>query len=375
MRARGGFMKIKNILLSVLLGLASVGMTSCASEKKKALEVVDFVVEVDAGKDVVVLQLTDPQIVHANPYAYNETSEELCYRYLRETVEATNPDLIIVTGDLVYGKFDPTGESWLEYIQVMESFDIPWAPVMGNHDPECEMGIDWQCEQLENAENCLFKQRELSGNGNYSVGVLQGGKLQRVFYMLDSNGATGASEKSKANGHTFATVGFLRDQIEWYTQSITALKNAYPSVKLSFAYHIPQSAFEGAYLKYGYGGMVTGKEPVHIDKAENKEEGDFGWIVDGTTSWDVGNSIFNGIKELGVDSLFVGHEHSNSASIVYKGVRFQFGQKSSRYDSYNKIDADGNLSEEENALPLIGGTVIPLSEADGTITRPYIYLC
>lgn len=368
-------MKIKNIILAALLGISSFGLIGCESNQDKMLKVVDFLVAVDKDKTPVILQLTDPQVIHPESHWVNETPEELCYQYIRETIEQTNPDLIIVTGDLVYGKFDPTGESWTEYIQVMESFDIPWAPVMGNHDPESEIGIDWQCQQLENAKNCLFKQRNLSGNGNYSVGIAQGGKLQRVFYMLDSNGATGASEKSKQNGHTVSLVGFQRNQIEWYTQSINKLKQAYSSVKISFAYHIPQNAFQDAFLKYGFGGMVTGKEPINIDKAENKQEGDFGWIVQGNAPWDLGNSIFEDMKSLGVDSVFVGHEHCNSASIVCKGIRFQFGQKSSRYDSYNSVDENGNLSEGINATPLIGGTVIPLSKIDGSILVPYIYLC
>jgi len=84
------------------------------------------------------------------------------------------------------------------------------------------------------------------------------------------------------------------------------------------------------------------------------------------------------MKALGVDSIFVGNEHCNSASVVYEGIRFQYGQKSSEYDRFNSIAEDGTVIEAwtrpEGAVSMIGGTVIPLSE-DGTITEPYIYLC
>ena len=64
---------------------------------------VDFVVEVESGKAPVVLQLTDPQIA-----SYGD-KETYCYRYIREVVEKSNPDLIIVTGDIIYGRADPEG--------------------------------------------------------------------------------------------------------------------------------------------------------------------------------------------------------------------------------------------------------------------------
>ena len=86
------------------------------------------------------------------------------------------------------------------------------------------------------------------------------------------------------------------------------------------------------------------------------------------------------MKQLGVDSIFVGHEHCNSASIVYEGVRFQYGQKSSQYDRYNALDANGNVVAEQiwnetDNKPLIGGSVIVLSKSTGEITDGYIYYC
>lgn len=62
-------------------------------------------------------------------------------------------------------------------------------------------------------------------------------------------------------------------------------------------------------------------------------------------AWDTSKNIYNGMKELGVDSIFVGHEHCNSASVVYEGIRFQYGQKSSEYDRYNSVGDDGKIGE------------------------------
>jgi len=89
------------------------------------------------------------------------------------------------------------------------------------------------------------------------------------------------------------------------------------------------------------------------------------------------------MKALGVDSIFVGHEHCNSASVVYEGIRFQYGQKSSEYDRFNWLNQDGTITGgwihewnvNKTGTPLIGGTVIILSESDASIEDCYNYYC
>ena len=67
------------------------------------------------------------------------------------------------------------------------------------------------------------------------------------------------------------------------------------------------------------------------------------------------------------------------ASVVCEGIRFQYGQKSSEYDRYNQIDANGNITAtylyNKTGTPLIGGSVIVLSDTDGSIEDAYIYYC
>ena len=355
----------------------SIPLVSYESDGVTVEGVVDFLVEVEEDRDPVILQLSDPQICNWGDV------NKMCYNYIRETVTATDPDLILVTGDLIYGKFDDsTGSIFTDYVEFMDSLQVPWAPVFGNHDNECPMGVDWQCEQLENAEYCLFEQRDLTGNGNYSVGVMQGGKLLRAFYMMDSNGCGNPSAASVGKVRTIA--GFANNQISWFSESITTLKGVVPDVKISFAYHIQQMAFLNAFQKYEeYDGLNTNSvltHPLDLDTMETAEEGDFGYL--GRTlkgPWDTSNTVFELMKSLGVDSLFVGHEHCNSASIVWEGIRFQFGQKSSTYDRYNYLKSDGSIVGDYNAgsgdTPLIGGTAFKLSKTDGAIVDPYIYLC
>ena len=353
------------------------------------LNIPDFVIELPVDRDPIVLQLTDTQIIDgaqvrpgrggvSSTFYATKNIQKYCYDYVTEIIQATKPDLILLTGDNVYGEFDDNGSVWLSFVSFMDSFQIPWAPIFGNHDNESKKGVDWQCEQLVNAEYCLFEQKELTGNGNYSVGVAQGNELKRVFYMLDTNGCGNASDETMSNGHTTKMVGFGQDQIQWYTKQIEVLKEASPATKISMAYHIQQNAFAEAYAKYGF---TSGEQhqDINVDLLPNKAEGDFGYIgrdLKGEGSY----LTIAELKRLGVDSVFVGHEHCNSASVVYEGIRFQFGQKSSTYDRFNRVDengvvvgADGDIKQGQTAL--IGGTVMVLSKEDGSIKNAYIYYC
>ena len=353
----------------------------------------DFVVEVPADRDPVVLQLTDTQLIDStqarSPLSQSykdhwapDRLDDLCFNYLTEIINAANPDFIIITGDLIHGMYDDKGTSLLALIDYMESWNIPWSPVFGNHDNESKMGADWQCEQLEKAENCLFKQGELSGNCNYSVAIAQGGEITRVFYMLDTNAVTEASEESLANGQTVNDYcGAKPDQIMWCTEQIRLLKQYIPDLKISLACHIQPRIFEEAYAtKYNFD-LSENKPNINIDLYEGKEEGDFGYIGKQLIGpWDHDKSFFKTLKGLGLDSIFVGHVHYNTASVVYEGVRLHYGVKSGEHDRVNAIDAKtGEITEadrvKEGASPMIGGSIIVLSKTDGGLKDVHNYYC
>ena len=359
--------------------------TETETKTEDVMEKVDFIVSVPEGRDPVILHLTDPQIIDPTQQRFDgrltsslasywaaDKKNEHCYDYLSEIIGATKPDLIIITGDILYGEFDDNGQNLLEFVSFMESFNIPWAPVFGNHDNESYKGIDWQCEQLEAAENCLFLQRDLTGNGNYTVGIEQGGRLTRVFFMLDSNGCTAAEG---VNSHTKTTAGFGEDQISWYTSLATEIASLSPVTRLSMAFHIQLEVFRNAFLKYSVGGSYTN---TFIDRVDGRDEADFGYIGAGIkNAWDSDYTVWNSIKALGFDSVFVGHEHSNSASITYDGVRLQYGMKCSTYDRNNYFNDNGDIDLNQYSstkTPWIGGSVFSI-DAKGEITSPYIYYC
>ena len=197
-----------------------------------------------------------------------------------------------------------------------------------------------------------------------------------ILWVRD-NGCGSPSGQSTNDGQMKTSGGFANDQIAWFEEIGSLLKTHTPDTKVSFAFHIQIHAFAKAYTKYGYS---ASNSVINIDKHEDLEEGDMGYIGGVITGmWDTNDSVFARMKAIGCDSIYVGHEHNMSASVVYEGVRFQFGQKIGTYDYVNWLKADGSISFEfcgpdSKVDPIMGGSVNVL-DSTGAITGAYIYFC
>ena len=352
-----------------------------AGVDERLYDYLDFTVDVPAGKTPVVLQITDPQLMDSTqrrPGRLSQSSIELyvpanrdllVFDYLSELFTQTKPDLILLTGDITYGEFDDNGSMMAAFVNFMEEMKIPWAPIIGNHEGETKMGVGWICELFEGAEYCLFKRGTVTGNGNYAVGLTQGGELLRTFMMLDSNGGSNPSAQSLLDGQVKTSFGFGKDQVTLFTETLNGIHAVAPDCPVTFAIHAQLPQFSTALREKGY-------ELGTYIEYEGGEEGDFGY-VGSLSSSPMNADYFATFKSLGGDSVLVGHIHTASYSVVYEGVRLQYGQKSSAYEQLNHIDANGNITDSraEDKTPLVGGTVMPIDPETGAIKDPYIYLC
>ena len=313
---------------------------------------IDFFVQ--AKDDTLkILQLTDMQVIDSMQCRYegrlSEVSmieahpskmAETLFDDMDALVARTNPDLIIITGDISYGEFDDKGTSLLAFIETMEKYGIPWAPVWGNHDNETVLGVDWQCKQFENAKHCLFKKGNTVGCCNYTVGLKnKAGELVRVLYMLDSNGCGNVSELSLAQG-VKRTIGFAEEQLAWVEENYAAICKEYACEVPTFAcFHIEPKDYWDALKIKGYVDRENFK-PIDLDPAT----GDFGAIHE--ISWpgeEDAPHITPTLKKINADGVFFGHSHVNDASVEYDGIRWTYGVKTGRYD-YHEKDKLGGLT-------------------------------
>ena len=315
----------------------------------------DFVVELPkerTGRDVRVLQLTDMQIIdslqrrtpdriRADEIAawLPENYDSLCGNHIRSLVAQSRPDLIIITGDIVYGSFDDNGTGMKYMCKLLDSFAIPWAPVFGNHDNESKMGVGWQCEQLEKCRYCLFKRGEVSGNGNYTVGIAVGDELIRVIHMLDSNGCKQSEDPSVVRQS-----GLYPDQLQLIAENTGKIRKAQQKEIPAFmAFHIPVDCFGEAQYAKGY--RTNDEDNFILGVTKEAKNGDFGFSLDRfiPRSIKTDGTFIPFVKALNVDGIFVGHEHSVCTSICYEDIVWTFGLKTGQYDFHIPYQMGGTL--------------------------------
>ena len=332
----------------------------------------EFILDYTTDAPIRILQLTDMQIIDLNctrnptrdrqiKGAYFKegvaSMDTRCFSYVEELVRRVEPDLILLTGDNVYGEFDDLGEMQTLLCRRMEEYGVFWAPVFGNHDNESRKGVRWQIEQFLASPHCLFSRGNVTGNGNYALRIRQRGKELFTLYMLDSNGChTVGNPWAPEEGITEDNVdydllchvgGIYPDQIAWYTETADriAAENGERVPSLAF-FHIPLHAYDLAMEeKYGY---VLGTDFTAA------EEGDFGVMCEHNAKRiDRELSFYNAARAVGTVGFFAGHEHRNDLVMYHDGICFAYGVKTG-VATYYRNEA-------------IGGTVITL-KADRTFT-------
>lgn len=299
-----------------------------------------------------LLQITDMQFIDS---AQRRTPERLredeivawvpenfmaqCGNHIASLIAQTKPDLIFITGDIVYGEFDDNGTTMKWFCEFMDSFGIPWAPVFGNHDNESKMGVDWQCEQFEKSEYCVFERGKVSGNGNYTIGLVQNGELIRAMHMIDSHGC-------------ISRAGIYPDQLELINESTLKLQKSHGHPIPAFiAFHIPTDTFTLAETSKGYKNDSRKLYTIGLDAPQLDD--DFGFCYEAYNPIKTECDFLEFLHENNIDGVFVGHCHKISTCIRYDGVRFVYGLKTGQYDYH----LTGN----------IGGTLITLEDESFTV--------
>ena len=243
-----------------------------------------------------ICQFTD---LHLHTYDRFEEGEQT-YALLRQTLRDTNPDLVVITGDIAWGKEPESAIAELE--KIFAEAGVMWAPVLGNHDGEYFM----ESLQIPNEEGRrMFAQRlftenslyetgaeGVDGNGNYVVTV--GGTEDApawALFLLDSH-----------RGY------FDLGQNLWYRETSKALPHSH---ELSF-FHIPFPEYVEVW-----------------DYTACK-----GYCLESSCDTEMNDGMFAAMVECGkMRGVFVGHDHINDFEGTLKGIRLCYG-RGSGYQTY-----------------------------------------
>ena len=332
--------KRAKIILSVFLvpAVVSLSITGAVTFSNKS-----YVRAADTAFSV--LQITDVHILN------DEKKDAKAFKTISAMVQKTQPDMIVVTGDVTSEKENFT--AFKTFGGFMESLNIPWAFVFGNHegldikyeegeylDPEKIADKETLSAYLESLPNCIYERGDetVDGMGNYYYNVAdESGRVITTLIMMDSNSY---DEQNDGYDH------FHENQIEWYENTVKSIARqvngdeSKPVPSLAF-FHIPMHEYMTAY-----------------NEAKGTENRLWGYRFpneDGTPAVD--DRMFETMVRLGsTKGCFAGHDHMNNFSVVKDGIRLTYG-----------LSCDHNIY----MVPLRGGVLINIKK-DGSFTTQHL---
>lgn len=285
------------------------------------------VITKENGKPFRILQLTD---IHIGGGLFSRKKDNLALSAVKKVVENAKADFIVVTGDVVYPFWINGGthnnlKACKKFTDLMESFGIPWTLVFGNHDSEA-----WaKCNKsqlgdfYQSLEHCCFSKGDegITGVGNYCIPLKnEDGALNTALMFIDSN--------AYLSWHFFSGFDTIHDdQIEWYKNTILSMSNGDKPVQSLAFFHIPPKEFKEGWEKCYRG---SDEAEYHLGFVQEKDNY-FGYpkTVEG--------KFFGEMVKLGsCKGMFMGHDHLNTLSITYQGIRLTYGM-SIDYNAYYGI--------------------------------------
>lgn len=306
-----------------------------------------------------ILQLTD---IHIGNGFMCIGKDNKALQAVNKLVQNTKPDLIIVTGDMVYPVPIQSGSAnnlraTKLFATLMDGFEVPWAITFGNHDEEWYslFNIEDVAKVYEESEYCIFQKGpdEIYGTSNYFINIKNyDDSLNTSLALIDSNSyVPGLKINVYDNIHD--------DQVEWYENELYKITDYYglDTLMPSLAFfHIPVNEYNDAWLKYK-DDKNTDEVEWHYGKAGEAGEKVFAPQTRG--------KIFDKMVELGsTKGIFCGHDHLNDFSVTYNGIRLTYG-KSIDYLAYYGIVPGFASSTWQR-----GGTVIEIDEEGEFTVEP-----
>ncbi len=276
-------------------------------------------IEKDPDRDFVVLNMSDIQLTDAETRG---EEGEIVKKTADELVERTRPDLITLSGD---NAWDSAAYLWM--IRLIDSYGIPWAPVMGNHDGQGCPSEFWCAYEFTRAKNCLFKMGPAGmGYGNYIINITQNGEIIHTLFMMDTHSQI---ERDNINGPASDSNydHLWSEQFEWYSWAVDGISSAAGrTVESTAIMHIPVYEYKLAWeTATGVGDWESDKDAPYVGEYADTSFGvrhEYGgWAPQS-------NGFFDLVKLKGsTKNLIAGHDHVCDYSILYEGVRLTYSVK------------------------------------------------
>lgn len=256
-----------------------------------------------------VMQLTD---LHFNGEGWRS---EHVPGMLARLINHEKPDLIVVTGDVIYRR--PGAATMYEICGAIAAQGIPYAIALGNHDAEQAITHAELYALIRTLPGCVNSRYNAPDErqGDFVIPILSkdGKRVEARLYVLDSN-------DYNADDHSYK--GFTAEQIAWYKAQAAKHKGTQSTALMFF--HVPLNEFAEAFDTAPLAGVRLERECPPRDNS-----GMFRALVEGGE----------------VIGVFAGHDHSNNYVAQKQGIALCYGQYSGSYAEYQELVSGARLIE------------------------------
>ncbi len=290
---------------------------------------------IDNG-DFKLLATTD---MHTDEdYSLNNKTLQLFINQIRDE----KPDLVILTGDCIQSKYQQFEA--IHFAQMMEKLGVYWAYVFGNHEAREEKEFHKYLifKSLSDYPHCLskFGDPSLFGYGNFIINIMNSEtELKQSLVFMDS-GRDIIPEYMARDGVPAEMEGgydYIKpDQIKWYTEEMTSLKEKYGKAPNLLYMHIPIKEYEEVFQ------LNDKEEYIPTGKAEIL----YGRMFESVGCSPFNSGLFEAMKKNGAQGIFCGHDHVNDWAAKYEGIWLVYNQMGS-YNAYSLGDFRGTSRPEE----------------------------
>lgn len=263
-----------------------------------------------------IVQFTDVHNV------YNDPRSKVALQRIKEVLNMEKPDLVIFTGDVIYGK--PAEEGLREVLGLVSDFKIPFGVTFGNHDDEQGLTRKQLLDIVSSYEYSLTSSAEsVPGFSNYILTV-KSNDLKRdaaILYCIDSNSYSTIDD---VKGYGFVSF----DQIAWYRDNSRKITSANGGKTVqSFAFfHIPL--------------------PEYSYAAEDQNAVMIGTRMEQVCAPKLNSGMFAAMKEMGdMKGVFVGHDHDNDYAVYWNNILLAYGRYSGGNTVYNHLSNGARVIE------------------------------
>ncbi|MGI6233583.1 MAG: metallophosphoesterase family protein [Prevotella sp.] len=253
-----------------------------------------------------IVQFTD---IH---YKLHNRASAAALQCINEVIEREQPDLVILTGDVVYSR--PADSTLMTVANVLDGKKVPWIMLFGNHDEERGLSN----RQLNNLlTQCAYNVQpdpmgSTSLDGVVRIKGSKGNGTAVVLYCFDSHNH---SRLSTVKGYAWIEP----QQVEWYRKTSQRITTEAGDTLPSLAFfHIPLPEFREA--------------------AENMNEVMVGNRMEKVCCPELNTGLFATMRIQGdVMGIFCGHDHDNDFAVMHKDILLAYGRFTGGNTEYNHL--------------------------------------